>query len=169
MINRKTIMFLALLGTYAAHAAQQTPEERFAARMQEEYATGATPTEEYYTVESPRYGTYSVSAEEYPAGAFGRVSARRQEEAQQAAKPKQPSAKRSEKANMEKSIQKAEKEEGTEVMCAVAARFGRSLKALPKSRGLITKEKLAKKCNKFFQDNNHPKAYEAVNGKAMAS
>lgn len=64
-------------------------------------------------------------------------------------------------------LENAEKEGGYEMLCSVAARFGRGLKYLSQSQGLINKDKLQKKCGNYFLGKNddrkqHPQAYAAI-------
>jgi len=225
MINRKTIMFLALLGTYAAQAGEgmylpkKTKYEGKAPRVSspmqgvvitegqwgEEPLPGLKasgrmgPSEEestgtitYGTTEAPMYAAVQRPARGTKESiTYGGIESSAQKQARinkemtelggveqaynepeyVAPNPKQPRAKKSEKsgekANIETSLKKAEQEGGSEQLCAVAARFGRTLKVLPKSKGPINKDKLAKKCGDYFLGKNdagkmHPQAFAAV-------
>jgi hypothetical protein len=196
MMNRKTIMFLALLGTYAAQAGELIVEEGYFP----EYATTsgrARPSATQSSRETFTYGGIESSAQKqarieemaalggageqnyplveyqaperrqnYPLVEY-QAPERRLEVAERRVaeyKPKVTSAKKTEKATkIEESLKNAEKEGGSEMLCSVAARFGRSLKVLPKSKGPISRTKLATKCSTYFKENGHPQALAAVN------
>jgi hypothetical protein len=147
MLHRKTIMFLALLGTYAAQA--------------------VTETEGYTVVEEPgpKYGTFEES-ETYSISEPKKATWTESE-------PKKAESAAS-KSSIVESLKEANKEGE---LCRKAAFFGRTLKVLPKNDTKLikfSKSTLAKKCGDYFLGDNdagkqHPQAWAAVTGEKGSS
>jgi len=166
MLNRKTIMFLALLGTYAVQAGEfeeVSAERGYTMPAQQGVVStskrgivrgletaSATPSQSYvYEPGKATEGTIKTTGKE------GRYTT------SEAPKPT--------KATLTTQLTKAEKDGGSELLCATAARFGRLLKYLPKTKGAMSKRALDEKCARYFLGDNdagkiHPQAYAAIKG-----